>query len=157
MLENQGASPVNHRPNGKFASGNVANPKGRKRGSQSFVDRAAYLAGKYNLEQTIEICRDKKKLGKLSVFDAMIMQRFYEASTTGGYKSMDSILDRLLGKPDQYVRNENTNTVNVTLQRAVEQLRDLDKDTILEMKRLLENKRAPLIDNDALLAVIDNQ
>ena len=138
-VNNQGA-------NGRFVRGNNANPKGKKPGYQNFVDRAAFLASRYNLEETIAICKDPKKLGKLSVFDAMIMMRFYEASTSGGHKSMNSILDRLLGKPDQYVRVDQNNTHTVAIQSALKEARELEGDELLRIKNIIEGT-ATVIEN----------
>jgi len=146
-VELQEVSPakVKGRP---FVKGQVANPKGRKPGYQNFVDRAAFLASRYSLEQTMAICKDPKALGKLSVFDAMIMQRFNEASQYGGCKSMDSILDRLLGKPDQFVRNETTSTVNVVLQNAMKELRESSHEDIMRIKQIIEGSAVDVTPKD---------
>lgn len=48
-----------------------------------------------------------------------------------------------LGQSDKQETKQET-TVNVVLQRAVAELRELDKDTVLEMKKLLEQKKGPL-------------
>lgn len=63
---------------------------------------------------------------------------------------------QFLGQSDKQESKQET-TVNVILQNAVKEMRELDTDTVLEMKRLLDSKRAPLMDNDALEAeVIDS-
>lgn len=55
---------------------------------------------------------------------------------------------QFLGQSDKQEQKTET-TVNVVLQNAMKELRDLDADTLLEMKALLEKKETPL--------VIDNQ
>ena len=125
------------------------NPKGRKPGYSSFVDRAEYLATRYTSEQVAAICKDAKKLGSHSVTDTAILQRLYEASLFGGGQSMDRLLNRVLGMPDQYQRVDTNTTVNVMVQSALKDLRALDGDTLAKMKELFETKKEPLlIDNN---------
>lgn len=60
---------------------------------------------------------------------------------------------QFLGQSDKQESKQET-TVNVVLQNAVKEMRELDTDTVLKMKMLLDSKRAPLIDNDALEAEV---
>lgn len=60
---------------------------------------------------------------------------------------------QFLGQSDKQETKQET-TVNVVLQRAMQELRELDADTIVEMKRLLEKREAPLIDNEAPDAIV---
>lgn len=55
---------------------------------------------------------------------------------------------QFLGQSDKQESRQET-TVNVVLQKAVQEMRELDSDTVLEMKRLLERKseEPPVIDN----------
>lgn len=92
------------------------NPSGRPPGYQSFVDRAKYLLDKYTIDEIYEIVEDRKRWGKLPVYDGMIMRRISEALTAGGDKPMNSLLDRLLGKPSQYVEQKIEQTVTLTVE-----------------------------------------
>lgn len=56
-------------------------------------------------------------------------------------------LDRKQGKPAQYIRQDNVSTVNVLVNRVRDGLRELDTDTILEMKRLIERGDTKVIEN----------
>lgn len=96
----------------RYKKGQSGNPKGRVPGYQDFVVRAKYLLGLYTIEQIQEIVSDSKQFGKLSVFDGMILRRVNEAIMPDGDKSMNSLLDRLLGKPSQTIEQK----VDATIQ-----------------------------------------
>lgn len=95
-----------------FKKGVAANPKGRAPGYQDFIVRAKHLLGFYTIDEIQEIVTDAKKFGKLSVFDGMILRRVCEAIQPDGDKSMNSLLDRLLGKPSQTIEQK----VDATIQ-----------------------------------------
>ncbi len=62
---------------------------------------------------------------------------------------------QFLGQSDKQESKQET-TVNVVLQNAMKELREIDADTLQQMKLLLESKKAPLIDNGAPDAVIES-
>lgn len=97
-----------------FKPGDVGNPKGRVPGRQSFVDRAKYLMENHTIESIQELAFDTKKFNKLSVYDGMIIRRIAEAIMADGDKSMNSLLDRLIGKPSQYIEQKIDQTVTVS-------------------------------------------
>lgn len=86
-----------------FQQGEIANPKGRPSGYQSFNDRCKYLLGKYEVGQILEMEGDPAIWRKLPVIDAMILRRALEAIDKNGNNSMNSLLDRIMGKPAQTV------------------------------------------------------
>lgn len=87
------------------------NPNGRPPGRQSFIDRAKYWLEDHTAEEIIDLIQDEKKAKKLGAYDYMILHRIVEAFTLGGRQSMDGLLDRLLGKPAQYIETKNETTV----------------------------------------------
>ncbi len=89
--------------NPNWKKGLSGNPNGRPAGSKSFIDRARYLMEEYSIEQIREFISDEKKFAKLPVYDAMVMRRIAEAVSDNGNQSMNSLLDRVLGKAPQYV------------------------------------------------------
>lgn len=95
-----------------FKKGEAANPKGRPPGYQDFIVRAKYLLGQYDIGQIKEFITDPTKFDRLSVFDGMIMRRVVEAISADGNQSMNSLLDRLLGKPSQTIEQK----VDATIQ-----------------------------------------
>ena len=97
-----------------FQPGNNANPTGRVPGRQSFVDRAKYLMEKHTIDSILEIVSNPKLFGKLSVYDGMIIKLIAEAVSADGDKSMNSLLDRLLGKPSQHIKQEIDQTVTIS-------------------------------------------
>ena len=94
-----------------FKPGQSGNPQGRKSGKQAFQDRAKYLLDQYTAGQIIELVADPVRYGALPSYDAMILRRAAEALTENGRQSMDSLLDRLLGKPDTNVAVDHTGTI----------------------------------------------
>lgn len=95
----------------KWEKGQSGNPKGRTPGYQSFVDRAKYLVETHTIGGIKAIVKDEAQFDKLSVYDGMIMRRVVEAVEATGGRSMDSLLDRLMGKPPQHVKQEVEATV----------------------------------------------
>lgn len=87
------------------------NPNGRPPGYQSFIDRAKYLLDQHTIKSIKEFTSDESKFDDLSVYDGMIMRRIVEAVSKDGKASMDSLLDRLLGKPAQYIETKNDTTI----------------------------------------------
>ena len=107
-------------PSTAWKEGKSGNPSGRPKGYQSFVDRAWYLTGEYDIGKTEEILGDKAKFKRLSHFDGMILRRFHEAVHADGLQSMNALLDRLLGKPTQPIETKQL-IINVTLdERKIE-------------------------------------
>lgn len=112
---------MNENGKGGWKPGQSGNPAGRPSGRQSFVDRAKYLMDEHTLGGIREIITDEKRLESLSVYDAIIVQRIAEAAAANGNQSMNSLLDRLLGKPQQYVEQkiEQTITVDITERKTL--------------------------------------
>lgn len=108
------------------------NPKGRPAGYQSFVDRAKYWLEQKSAEEIITLLEDKAKARKLGAYDYMILHRIAEAFTAGGRKSMDSLLDRLLGKPPQHI----TQTIDAEVMTVSEEERKRQAEK--EAEELLE-------------------
>lgn len=54
---------------------------------------------------------------------------------------------QFLGQSDKQETKQET-TVNVVLQKAMQEVRELDRDTLEQMKQLLEDKRATVIENE---------
>lgn len=96
-----------------FKPGQSGNPKGRKPGRQAFVDRANYLLDKYNVGDIKAFINDERQFDKLPSYDAMIMRRVVEAVSENGHRSMDSLLDRLIGKPAQAITGEDGGPIEV--------------------------------------------
>ena len=128
---------------GRWTKGQSGNPKGRKPAFQDYKLRVESLVTRYTFEQIIAIGKDSTKIGKLPGIDGLIMQRLYEATQLGGRNSLNDLLDRVLGKPAQYIEQKNTNTVTVVMQNAVKELRDLSANDLLAMKQIIDR---PLID-----------
>lgn len=100
------------------------NPKGRPPGYQSFVERAKYLLDQHTIESVKEFTLDERKFNKLSVYDGMIMRRIVEAVSDNGKGSMDSLLDRLLGKPPQYIETKVDASIEVTAKERQKQAKE---------------------------------
>lgn len=60
-----------------------------------------------------------------------------------------------LGQSDKQETKQET-TVNVVLQRAMKELRELDSDTILEMKKMIESREAPQVSEASFTEVIES-
>lgn len=86
-----------------FEKGKSGNPNGRPSGQRAFIDRALPFLEEYTVNEIISLANDKQKFGELSVFDGMIVRRIVAAFARGGGRDMDSILDRVFGKPKQTV------------------------------------------------------
>lgn len=98
--------------NPAWIKGVSGNPAGRVPGNQYWIDRVRYLIDKYNSCEIAAIVKDADKFGKLSVFDGMIIRRLAEGISDNGRQSMESLLDRILGKPAQYIETKNDTTVH---------------------------------------------
>lgn len=122
-----------------FKPGNNANPTGRPPGNQSFVDRAKFLMEKHTIESIIEYVDDESKFRKLSVYDGLIMRRIAEAVSMGGGKSMNSLLDRILGKPAQYIEQKIDQTITVSHEErkkvAEEEADEMHRVAALKIKK----------------------
>lgn len=101
---------------GGIKKGEVRNPRGRQSPYQDMIVRMRHLVEKYGADEILQIVSDPKRFGKLSVFDAMIMRRLSEAMDKEGRQSMDSLLDRILGKPTQYIQSKNEDTVTLNVE-----------------------------------------
>lgn len=94
-----------------FKPGQSGNPRGRASGKQAFQDRAKYLLDQYTAGQILELLANPDKFCELPSYDAMILRRAAEAISDNGRQSMDSLLDRLLGKPDSNVAVEHSGSI----------------------------------------------
>ena len=121
-----------------FKPGNVANPKGRPSGKQGFVDRCKYLCETYDIGQVREIVTNKAKFQKISPYDGIILMRLYEAFQEGGKDSANMLLDRLIGKPKQELQVDSTVQVNMVLQSAVQEIKQLDENALQQISAVLE-------------------
>lgn len=92
--------------NPNWTKGVSGNPAGRTPGGKSFIDRARYLMEEHTLESIQEYVADENKFKKLPIYDAMVMRRIIEAIGTDGKGSMDSLLDRVMGRPKQYIEQD---------------------------------------------------
>lgn len=92
--------------NPNWIKGVSGNPAGRTPGGKSFIERARYLMEEHTLESIQEHIADESKFKKLPIYDAMVMRRIIEAIGTDGKGSMDSLLDRVMGKPKQYIEQD---------------------------------------------------
>lgn len=123
-----------------FQPNNNANPKGRVPGRQSFVDRAKYIMENNTIESIQELAFDTKKFNKLSVYDGMIIRRIAEAIMADGDKSMNSLLDRLLGKPSQHIKQEIDQTVTISHEErkraAEDEAEEMLRVAMAKMKKL---------------------
>ena len=100
------------------------------------MDRCRYLCENYDIGQVREIVTNKAKFQKISPYDGIILMRLYEAFEAGGKDSASMLLDRLLGKPKQEITQEVN--VNMTLQSAVQEVRQLDAASLKQISALLE-------------------
>lgn len=83
-----------------FEEGKSGNEAGRPASAyQSFAARARKWLEEYTVQQILEIATDKKQINALPAIDYMVVMRISEAFRKGGQKSMDMLLDRVLGKP----------------------------------------------------------
>lgn len=114
-----------------FKPGQSGNPAGRPSQYECFIDRARFLINKHTLEEILNIVENPKEFGKLRVYDAMVMRRIVEATCAEGDKSMNSLLDRILGKPKQFVEQTIDQTVTVSID-------DRRKEAAEEASRMLE-------------------
>ena len=94
-----------------FKKGTSGNPSGRPSGQQAFIDRARPFIEDYTIDGLVTLARDKERLGKLCVFDGMIVMRLVAALSKGGGRDMDSILDRVFGKSTQRIEAQETVTL----------------------------------------------
>lgn len=99
-----------------FVKGQSGNPAGRQSGYQNFVDRCKYLMDQHDIGDIVSITKDWKRFKKLSPYDGMIMRRIVEAVDINGNGSMNSLLDRIIGKPVQPVEQKTDVTITVALQ-----------------------------------------
>lgn len=97
--------PANRQGNPNMKKGAPAvNPKGRPAaGFQSFKDRLAYWLDTKTIGEIRKIVEDEKKFDKLVAIDALVARRISEASKQGSTSDFASILDRLVGKPNQAI------------------------------------------------------
>ena len=91
--------------------GQSGNPKGRGTRRTEFLERVYWVVEHYTIEQARETVGDKKKFGKLAPFDGMVLIRMVEAVAAEGRLSMESLWDRILGKPIQYIESKDDITI----------------------------------------------
>lgn len=120
-----------------WKKGQSGNPAGRPPGYQDFIVRAKHLIGLYNIEEIKKTISDETIFGKLSVFDGMVMRRIAEAVSDNGRGSMDSLLDRLLGKPPQHITQE----IDATVEDAAKNRRRKAKERAKEVLDTLALKK----------------
>lgn len=121
--------------NPNWTKGVSGNPAGRTPGGKSFIDRARYLMEEHTLESIQEYIDDESKFKKLPIYDAMVMRRIIEAIGTDGKGSMDSLLDRVMGKPKQYVEQDISQIIEYS---ATERRARADKEAQEMMERLAD-------------------
>jgi hypothetical protein len=90
-MEEQGKTP-NHRPNGKFAPGNNANPNGRPKDGESWSGLMA------------EIGNRTGATGK--ALKEMVLEAVYSKALGGDLRAAELILDRIEGKAIAKVEQE---------------------------------------------------
>lgn len=98
------------RSSGTWQPGQRPKGAGKTPGYQHFAERLRYLVETHTVEEIKDVLKDSKKLDKRSVFDAMILMRIAEAITSDGRLSMESLLDRIIGKPAQPLDHRGTFT-----------------------------------------------
>ena len=130
--------------NGHFAPGNNANPAGRPPSAmnwQNFKDRASYIFEKYEPNELITLGNQiaQGKRVPVSSFDALIIVNLSSALQKDG-KERERLLDRLLGKAVIRIGGE-TPDKPIQIARSLN-LEDLDTDTLLELKSLIDRAKS---------------
>lgn len=126
-----------------FQLGQVANPKGRPPSPfnyQNFKDRAAHVMEKYEPNELIQLGNQIAAGKKVNVssYDALIIVNLSSALQKDG-KERERLLDRLLGKSVIRIGGE-TADKPITIARSLS-LEDLDTDTLLELKRVIDRAK----------------
>lgn len=121
-----------------FEVGNRINPNGRPSGFQGFADRTKHLLGTHDVNGIMEYVTDPAKFGKLSAYDAMIMRRIAEAFSADGNASMNSLLDRIIGKPVQPIAQKIEHSVDSETISAMRELQALPQDALLAISRIVD-------------------
>lgn len=119
-----------------WKKGESGNPGGRPPGTQSFLDRAKHLIDKYKIAEIKEFIGNEEKFNELSVYDGMVMRRIVEAISENGRQSMDSLLDRLLGKPPQHITQEiDATTTEITARERREEAKKRARQILDSLKK----------------------
>ena len=124
-----------------FQPGVVTNPKGRPKNALEFVPRVKNFMENYSVHEIKTILANKREYNKLSVTDGLIVKRLNEALDDNGATPMNIMLDRILGKPAQAVTVDSNVNVNMQINNAERQIRQLPRETIMAMKELIDNAK----------------
>ncbi len=127
----------------KWQKGVCPNPKGRGSAGENYLDRLNYWLDSCTHEQIEEVYNNKAKLRYLKVIDSLCISRIHAALQEDGERTMESLLDRLIGKPTQHV----TQTIHkglaapeMTNAQLIEALREADTAGLLPNNaKLLED------------------
>ena len=130
-----------------FERNNTANLAGRPRGSQGFVDRANFLLGKYTVGEVLDMANNEQAFRKLSTYDGMIMRRICEAFAEDGNASMNSLLDRIIGKPVQPVAQKVEVGLSQDTLAAMREVQALSFDELQAIREIV-NARVPALTID---------
>lgn len=131
-----------------YASGESGNLNGRPSGRQGFVDRARYLLGKHDVGEILDIAGDEKAFRKLSAYDGMIMRRICEAFTSDGNASMNSLLDRIIGKPVQPIAAKTEVSISQSTLDAMQELKHLPTEALDAIKSIVDGSVTYSVDTE---------
>ncbi len=126
-----------------FQPGVSGNPKGRGSAGENFLDRLNYWFNACTHEEIEELYRSKKKLKSMRAIDSMCITRLHSALQEDGEKTMEALLDRLIGKPTQHVTqtiHKGLSAPEMTNAQLIEALREADTKGLLPNNaKLLED------------------
>lgn len=127
-----------------FKPGESGNPNGKPNGSvkryQSFVERASYLAGNHTVGELRQIIADQKKFDALPYNDGAIIKRMVESLGDDGNASMNSLLDRIIGKPVQPIAQKVEHSVGADTLAAMKEIAQLTREDKLTIKQILDSR-----------------
>ena len=129
-----------------FQPGISGNPKGRPRGYQSYGDRAWYFLLSHTVGMIEDLYNDKKAMHRLPVTDALIVTRIHEAIQPGGGKSMNSLLDRIIGKPVQPVAKKVEHNIAPEITGAIREIKQLPLETLQAIRSILDDASTNLVE-----------
>lgn len=120
-----------------FKKGETTNPKGNNghvKGYQRYADRVVYLQSQYTTEQIKELATNEKAFGKLPIRDGQIIMQL--ASTIMGDDrrlEREALLDRIEGKPAQYIETKNETTVEHSVKERKEKAKEEAKGMMVKL------------------------
>lgn len=131
---------------GKFLPGTINNPAGRPPSAfnwQNWRDRVAHIMEKYEPDQLIKLGNQIAQGLKVPVssFDSLIIVNLSSALQKDG-KERERLLDRILGKAVIRIGGE-TPDKPISIARSIS-LEDMDTDTLLELKALIDRGKRRL-------------